>query len=393
MGQVQTTTERLPKLEALTSIRFFAAFAVVVYHCENHLYTWPEWARVMLRHGGEGVTFFFVLSGFILAYNYLWPGRERLGTWKEFFSARFSRIYPSYITMMVLAFPLHLGYLHSYVGLALKGALLRAAMFLPVVIFCLHAYGPFREIRLWDGPVWTLSVEFTFYALFPFVAPRLLKASMKRPLLAWGAMLALCGLSYWGFRQLMAPQMAGLSGERYETLHDFTTYFAPIWMPVLFLGVCLFAVFHDLYQRGDDHPVIRVLRSPLTPWLAVVLFVYEVVAIPLYPVGPFRICLGASLMILCLAFGAWKGFLSQKWMIKLGEASFALYLVHQPIELINNRVQERLHIVPDGTFLWALPGIALSIVASFALHLWIEIPIQKKLTAYFKANFARPAQG
>lgn len=52
------------KLDQLTSLRFFAAFAIVLHHLEG----------LFLIKGTHdlayGVSFFFILSGFILTYSY-----------------------------------------------------------------------------------------------------------------------------------------------------------------------------------------------------------------------------------------------------------------------------------------------------------------------------------
>ena len=67
--QPRISTPILP----LTSVRFFAAFYVVLLHSvlwSNHVET-STWMGRFLRTGYTAVGFFFVLSGYILAYVYL----------------------------------------------------------------------------------------------------------------------------------------------------------------------------------------------------------------------------------------------------------------------------------------------------------------------------------
>lgn len=52
-------------IPALTSLRFFAAALVVIFHYPGKQDVFPQ---LFWRFGYEAVTFFFVLSGFILTY-------------------------------------------------------------------------------------------------------------------------------------------------------------------------------------------------------------------------------------------------------------------------------------------------------------------------------------
>ena len=91
-----------PRLPAVTSLRFFAAFHVALFHLnEMGAITGPHWLKTFAGIGYVGVSFFFVLSGFILVYTY--AGRNVvLG---EFYQTRFARIYPAYLFSLVLTFP------------------------------------------------------------------------------------------------------------------------------------------------------------------------------------------------------------------------------------------------------------------------------------------------
>src|SRR5262252_4726703 len=91
-----------PRLPAVTSLRFFAAFHVALFHMkEMRVLTHPEWLRAFAGIGYTGVSFFFVLSGFILVYTY-WGRDISLG---NFWQTRFARIYPAYLFSLVLTFP------------------------------------------------------------------------------------------------------------------------------------------------------------------------------------------------------------------------------------------------------------------------------------------------
>src|SRR5215472_16908378 len=80
-----------PKLNALTSLRFFAAMHVVIFHLTGLVHG-PKWYQKLASVGHLGVTFFFVLFGFILVYTYVDSPVSRYHFWQ----ARFARIYPAY---------------------------------------------------------------------------------------------------------------------------------------------------------------------------------------------------------------------------------------------------------------------------------------------------------
>jgi peptidoglycan/LPS O-acetylase OafA/YrhL len=95
-------TQRRPQLPALTSSRFFAALYVVLFHLQTcQLIAGPSWFRKFCSIGYTGVSFFFVLSGFILVYTY--AGRDQSA--REFWRARFARVYPAYaFSLLAIAF-------------------------------------------------------------------------------------------------------------------------------------------------------------------------------------------------------------------------------------------------------------------------------------------------
>ena len=94
----------------LTSLRFVAALLVLLGHCGFQSSTVPL-LRSLARDGYEAVGFFFVLSGFVLSYNYYSPSREALlrGSLLEYFRGRIARVYPMYLLALLVAWP-HLIY-------------------------------------------------------------------------------------------------------------------------------------------------------------------------------------------------------------------------------------------------------------------------------------------
>ena len=78
-------------IDPLTSLRFIFAMMVFGAHCyvidncfDTHFF----------KEGFVGVSFFFVLSGFIIAYNYQKKLDEKKIPKRTFWVARIARVYP-----------------------------------------------------------------------------------------------------------------------------------------------------------------------------------------------------------------------------------------------------------------------------------------------------------
>ena len=86
------------ELHALTGLRFFAAFSVVIYHFAQPLFAGAAAPiRSLAGTGYIAVSLFFLLSGFVLSYSYLNRQGDMRGSRRGFWAARFARIYPGRI--------------------------------------------------------------------------------------------------------------------------------------------------------------------------------------------------------------------------------------------------------------------------------------------------------
>lgn len=152
-------------LDALTGIRGIAAWLVVLYHIRMSLTgLLPAPGIAVLAKGYLAVDLFFILSGFVLWYNY--APRLRAGGLAEagpFLWRRIARIWP-----------LHLLILGLFVVFALTLlATGRDASFYPFAELPLHVllvqnWGFTPELR-WNDPAWSISTELAAYLLFPLI--------------------------------------------------------------------------------------------------------------------------------------------------------------------------------------------------------------------------------
>ncbi len=171
-------TRKPAPLKALTGLRCFAAINIVLFHFSN-----PQWfnfdfyfpapftARTIhvpvlfapvVNAGFISVSYFILLSGFVLGYNYNARARNGELDRKRFWEARFTRIYPIYFLSLVLS----LGNLkaeyatHTHVlfwtGVVLTPLMLQG--WIPAVATFLNT------------PAWTMSAEAFYYVIFPWLA-------------------------------------------------------------------------------------------------------------------------------------------------------------------------------------------------------------------------------
>jgi peptidoglycan/LPS O-acetylase OafA/YrhL len=95
-----------PEIPALTGLRFVAAFLVVLAHTDHFFAAMqPGWLEYAWRVGANvGMTTFFVLSGFVIHYNYghaiVAKGAPAI---RSFLVARFARLYPLYLLALLIA--------------------------------------------------------------------------------------------------------------------------------------------------------------------------------------------------------------------------------------------------------------------------------------------------
>ena len=166
----------LNEIRPLTSVRFFIALLVFLFHFQIR---WPitQWfpLRNILNQGAIGMTLFFMLSGFILAYTY--EGKEL--SIREYGVRRFSRIYPVYFLAALLILPfLGFSVFSSWNnGIADQVALTTFTVSMNLLL--LQAWFP-TLFPVWnDGGSWSISAETFFYALFPAIRRFLSDSAIK----------------------------------------------------------------------------------------------------------------------------------------------------------------------------------------------------------------------
>ncbi|MFN7619336.1 MAG: acyltransferase family protein, partial [bacterium] len=150
-------------LDPLTGVRFFLALGVVLFHYQLQ-WTLPGDGG-LLNRARLAVDVFFILSGFILTHVYL-QGDGALN-YRRFLAARFARIYPAHLFILLAMLGLVLA--APILGVGLEPGRFNPTDFAGSLLL-VQAWFPRETLALWNGPAWSLSAEWFAYLAFPAYA-------------------------------------------------------------------------------------------------------------------------------------------------------------------------------------------------------------------------------
>lgn len=359
----------LPRLDSLTGLRFFAAWLVVQHHFTNFALI-PGLDRYT-GFGTTGVTFFFVLSGFVLTWSF-----QPRDTAPRFYWRRFARIWPLHFVTTLLALPVF--YAWRDVPMDWTAVVLS--------ILLLHAWLPSATTYFAGNPAsWSLSCEMFFYAIHPLIVRRALRLG----LLALAAVAAAVLVVLY----VVADWSSVLS----DKWQGWLLYISPVYRVGEFLLGMGIAV---ALKRGLRLPVGVIPASVLlAAWFV---FYYdvspdylsagqrEVVAYLDYALLPALY----GLVIIAAAQLDLRGLpslLRSKVMVLLGQWSYALYLVHATfiyalVEWIGPRSTSVLNVG------WLVAVTVVCVAASAALYHLLEHPVEQYLRNLQRRRASAPAR-
>ncbi|WP_055479802.1 acyltransferase family protein [Sphaerimonospora mesophila] len=360
------------RLPSLTGLRFVAAFMVVLCHIGINLLprVAPDQIPLIgLFHGfgAVGVSFFFILSGFVLT----WVARDT-DTAPRFWRRRFFKIYPSHLVTFVAAC-----LLAATAGHALS------ARDTTTTLFLVHSWIPDQQLQynLWSNtPTWSLACEVLFYLSFPLLLPLVRKIRAGRLWLSF----ALTYAAIWA-----VPLVAGALLTTGEVQPGTGLPWLPVWLmtffpPARMLEFVLGMVVAQIVING------RWIRLPLP--VAIVLPVIAMLAQGVVPLRfgfvvvtavPLALLIGAAANADAVGRGSVFG---GRTMVFLGEISYALYLVHWLVVAYGwiGRTSPTWGGDPATTSTWpmvlTLAGltIAASLVLAWLLYTLVERPVMRR---------------
>lgn len=283
------------RIEYIDGLRALAVLSVVAFHALVGTTT-TGWMRFISLQGCHGVDLFFVLSGFCLAYPTLQRAQSGQASfdWTQYASRRLVRIVPPYYIAVILLASAFL--IFRQVPGAMPGVtwlqILRQALFID------------GGTSFLNPSFWTLPIEFRWYFVFPVAlwlwtrSPRgflvsmlccaMLVATLKQP----GDLIVLPGF-------LLGIIAAELRARRPES--------AWLALPACF---AMFAVCLIFFPNRSNHGEVG----------------------PAWEIASFFLVIAAG------AIPKLERMLSIKALVAVGIASYGIYLVHQPIVILTEKI-------------------------------------------------------
>lgn len=368
------------RLDSLTGLRWWAAFAVFLFHMR--VFAPLPHASDLVAFGNFGVTFFFILSGFVLT----WSARPQTKP-TTFWWRRFARIYPAHIVALLLAVPVFYSFSPEPSDWWVKPV---SVAILLLSVFLLQGWSTSPEILFSGNPAaWTLTCEAFFYALHPALHRGFLRLTRRGALWATFAVILLA-LVY-----------------RLATLAFPTAWFALLPLPVVRLTEFVIGI-------GIARAMLLGWRPKMPVWgcylLGAGFLVWFVLALrfdfsDIVSVAALRIANEIVIVVFALTISAVaardlagrRSMLQHPVLVKLGEWSFCFYLIHATVMYIF------LDVFGTQTAAWINLGwhalvFLVAALGAWLMHAALERPVESRMRRWWDEKQANghessPARG
>ncbi|WP_192459554.1 acyltransferase family protein [Musicola keenii] len=368
------TMEKLPvqpKLPSLTGSRFWAALLVFLFHSSfpsdlapfsdptiQHVFT-----VIVGKAGWLGVSYFFILSGFIM----VWSARDN-DTAGDFYLRRFAKIYPTHCLTWAIAFIIGAISIYQYKLWASN-------------LFLLNTWvDDVHYFFVGNRPSWSLCIEAMFYLSFPFLF-RVMKSIPKK--------FDLLGLIVVTVASLLVQICIYIWVEPNQMMGAFPISQQHFWVSYIFPPSRIFEFFAGMFAarlliNG------RALVLTKTASLALLIVAYiGAMYIPYQFSMSVVFIIPVCLLIISMAGDDLKKrntLLNTKTSVWLGEISYSFYMVHFLVLFyFLNLTAGRKFNLPEGVALIAV-ALVLSVSCASFLYRYFEVPMMKFILEKYRTK-------
>ena len=387
----------LPELPSLTGLRYWAAFSILL----NHLLLGfvsrdnPYFATMLSACGTLGMNVFFVLSGFIIHYNYHHKLDDfRMGSFYEFMVARFSRLYPLYIMVFFVEF------LTTHIGKYSIEDVFRSLFFFGTmshswIYWKLDSGQSLTYMYDRFSISWSISTEFLMYCGYPALLWLFVRDGMpnkRRIFLSLAVCLACSVFIRWMTNNMAMVDQWGIAlfGER-ASLATNASYSFAFWLTYLspyirFFEFIIGAVTAHNFLRLRDVPIgpreglLMPLAGLLSFFFILATFIPKdaqpaMISATYNALGYFPFI--AMVIFVCARydFSVVTKFFEVRFFVFFGECSYSMYLIH----IFIYSMAQHGPATPLADFL-RIPVLWATVFAcSYVLYTLLEMPARRRL--------------
>ncbi|MFV9686828.1 acyltransferase family protein [Pantoea sp. KXB45] len=361
-AMLKESSARLPRLSSLTGSRFWAALLVFLFHSSlpSDLAPFSDptiqhgFTVIVGKAGWLGVSYFFILSGFIMVWS-----AKKDDTAGDFYLRRFAKIYPTHCLTLIIAFIFGAVSLYQY-KLWFSN------------LFLLNTWiDDVHYFFVGNRPSWSLCIEAMFYLSFPFLF-RVMKAIPEK--------FDVQGLIIVTLASLLVQTGIYYGVESNHLMGAFPISQRHFWVSYIFPPSRIFEFVAGMFAarlliNG------RALILPKTASMTLLLITY---------IGsmflPYQFSMSVVFIIpVCLLIISMAGddlknrntLLNSKLSVWLGEISYSFYMVHFLVlfYFLNLTAGKKFDLF-QGVSLIAVALILSVSIAGF-LYRYFEVPVMK----------------
>ena len=380
--------DRISYLTNLTPMRGIAALLTVIFHIDlfmGNALVHPDTSHILSRMYLM-VDFFFILSGFIMSYVYgfRFTSQVTRADFKKFTIARFSRVYPLHFAM--LFFLIIVLYVFGRLGVPNVPILQVDNSLYSVMtnILLLHSMN-FHNWFTWVHASWSISTEWWAYMVFPFLVLPLFRLKAAGRVLVCLA----CFAGYFLIMYFIYPSVKVPEAISFVQFHrsDWSINIAYQYGIVRCLcGFILGMMMHQFYKDGWGKKLLG------NGWTMVILALLSFTSMH-FNLPDIITVICFPLLLLSGAYGSVgiNRVFTTRPMQRLGDWSFSIYLVHQPILIIIFFTQGLLNPpdpnqpppIPSPAIAWgiALVFVVLILFVSYLTYRFVENPARRWLNS------------
>lgn len=328
--------------------------AIVISHFNKDLFLYKiRFISDIFLRANVGVSYFFILSGFIMIVAY--HRKEKIG-YLDFYRNRVARIYPLYIVGLLLYF------FTRYSDVSFYKTFL--------YLFGIQSWIPGKALIL-NFPGWSISVEFLFYLIFPWLYNYLYSKGNKSIWII--AVLIWIGTQVFSNLYINSPAYKGPHTES----HEFSHYF-PLWHINEFLIGNIAGLLFVKNRKEKNYDLA-----------VVVLFIAIILSLIFIPLNFHNGLMAVFFVPVIYLISCNNGLITKVFALKplefLGEISYAIYIIHIPVlYIVRSALWDYFQISESNTLFWIYMPVLIIVSAGF--YQFIEKPMRDYLR---KASFLK----